>query len=1057
MKIAVAVASLLLVAALPVFADPNDIVVGSTATASIRAATSLTFAFTVDSGANRYMIVEVATGNGRDVSSVTYGGVGMTRFASEITPGTKDRVVMYEYVAPPSGTANVVITLAAGGGVNFCAGAIDFDNVNQSTPRRATAVNNSQTQPGQKSATISVTVASQTFDVVVDAAISSTGSIRLTAATDQAVEWNIDSNNGGGGGGETNLGCSVKGTPQYATSSTMTWTLSNQDLWAIIATSLIPAISPSEVRITSTSAEQDANNVVVSWKTTSEVHNLGFNVYRQTASGPLEKVNGVLIAGGAWQRARQAPEHTYRWRDTFSGGFVQYFVEDIDVHGVKTMHGPITPVMNTSAVTGGNTDTIADLGSIGGIFESPDGIGAPVYANATPTKQQISQQYDLASDVAAKIFVTTEGWTRVRKSDLVAAGFDPGTDPKSLSLFADGLEIPIAVSDGGDGSFDANDTIAFYGTGIDTPSTGAHAYWLVARKGRALRIAQATAAPPTTSAASNFPYAYQRIERTVYFAALINNGDRENFFGAVVSPWPVSEAVNARGFDGSAAASLDVVIQGASDGPHVVDVQFNGSDVGTMNLTFQQRQGATLTIPSSLIAAGTNTLTFTALGGDDDISVVESARLTYAHRYAADRDALKCTATGGSALAIDGFTLASVTALDITDPLHPAFVPLTTRANGATWTASLTVPGSGRRTILAFADDRVLAAAQIAPSVPSNWHDAKNAAQFVILSARPFIDAVKPLKTLRSSQGLSTVIVDVQDIYDEFGFGHRGTKPIRDFLAATRNWKVPPHYLLLAGDASFDPRNYFGWGAFDFVPSKAIPTTFLRAPSDDWFADFDDTGLPSIAIGRLPARTAADASAMVAKIINRTPSNTALLFSDGADADYDFASASAALVPLLPAGITPELHDFAQTSDARSDTIAAMNRGGLIANYIGHGSIEIWANYVYTTPDARAATNRVLPFVVDMECLNGYFHDIFTTSLGEGLMLNPNGGAVAVWASSGLTFPDGQNAMNRELYRQLFGGTNVIGDAILKAKAATNDLDVRKMWVLFGDPTMGLR
>jgi len=1057
-KTRIAASLLAAVIALPVFAvDPNEIAVGSTATAFIRNATSLTFSFTVDSGANRYMIVEVATGNGRDVSSVTYGGVAMTRFAAEVTPGTHDRVVMYETVAPPSGTANVVVTLAAGGGVNFCVGAIDFDNVNQSTPRRATAINSSAGLPGNKSTTMSVTVASQTFDAVVDAAISSTGSITLTAGTGQTVEWNIDSNSGAGGGGETNLGCSVKWTPEFATSSTMTWTLSGQDLWAIIATSLIPANAPTEARFVEASARQDAAGVVVTWKA-SERRNIGFNVYRQVAGGALEKINRALIAGAALRRATREPGNSYRWRDTIAGDrFVQYFVEDVDVHGVKTMHGPLTPVMTSGVITGGNTDTIADLGSVGGIFESPDGIGAPANAIATPTKQQISQQYDLAADAAAKIFVTTEGWTRVTKGELQAAGFDPGSDPKALALFADGVEIPIAVSDGGDGSFDANDAIAFYGSGIDTPSAGAHAYWLVSRKGHTLRIPSASSTAATLPSAPNFPYVYQRIERTIYFTALTNNGDGENFFGAIISPWPVSEPLNARGFDGSSPATLDVVIQGATDGPHTVDLQLNGADLGNVTLSFQQRLATTFSIPSALLAAGSNTLTFTALGGDDDISVVESARLTYPHRYAADRNALKCNAVGGTALTIDGFTVGNVTLLDVTDPLHPAFVPANVRANGATWSASLAVPGSGTRTILAFGSDRILPAAQIAPSVPSSWHDAKNSAQLLIISARPFIDAARALKTRRDSQGLATVIVDVQDLYDEFGFGHRGPKPIRDFLAATRGWKGPPRYVILLGDATFDPRNYLGLGSYDFVPTKAIATAFLRAPSDDWFADFDDTGLPSIALGRLPARTAADASAMIGKILNRTIGNNVLLVSDGADSDYDFAGAAAALIPLIPAGLSVEWHDFLQSSDPRSDTIAAMNRGALLVNYTGHGSEQIWDHYVYTTDDALAATNRVQPFVVDIDCLNGFFHEVYGNSLAEGLMLNPNGGAVAVWASSGLTFPDGQNAMDREIFRQLFGGTNVIGDAVLKAKAATFDLDVRKTWILFGDPSMPLR
>ena len=46
--------------------------------------------------------------------------------------------------------------------------------------------------------------------------------------------------------------------------------------------------------------------------------------------------------------------------------------------------------------------------------------------------------------------------------------------------------------------------------------------------------------------------------------------------------------------------------------------------------------------------------------------------------------------------------------------------------------------------------------------------------------------------------------------------------------------------------------------------------------------------------------------------------------------------------------------------------------------------------------------------------------------------------------------------MNQELYRWLFK-SKTIGEAMLKAKQAVTDSDVRRSWVLFGDPTMKLR
>jgi len=95
---------------------------------------------------------------------------------------------------------------------------------------------------------------------------------------------------------------------------------------------------------------------------------------------------------------------------------------------------------------------------------------------------------------------------------------------------------------------------------------------------------------------------------------------------------------------------------------------------------------------------------------------------------------------------------------------------------------------------------------------------------------------------------------------------------------------------------------------------------------------------------------------------------------------------------------------------------------------------------------------------VAMNCLNGYFQDPALDSLAEALLKSPAGGAVAVWASSAITFPDGQGPMNQEFYRQVFAIPNSrLGDAAVRAKAATFDLDARRTWILLGDPTMRMR
>jgi hypothetical protein len=98
------------------------------------------------------------------------------------------------------------------------------------------------------------------------------------------------------------------------------------------------------------------------------------------------------------------------------------------------------------------------------------------------------------------------------------------------------------------------------------------------------------------------------------------------------------------------------------------------------------------------------------------------------------------------------------------------------------------------------------------------------------------------------------------------------------------------------------------------------------------------------------------------------------------------------------------------------------------------------------------------PFVVTMDCFNGLFQDVYQTSLAESLLLAPNGGAIAVWGSSALTDSTPQFGMDEAVMQYLFANpAQTIGEATRNAKQGVTDPDVRRSWILFGDPSMKLK
>jgi Peptidase family C25 len=149
---------------------------------------------------------------------------------------------------------------------------------------------------------------------------------------------------------------------------------------------------------------------------------------------------------------------------------------------------------------------------------------------------------------------------------------------------------------------------------------------------------------------------------------------------------------------------------------------------------------------------------------------------------------------------------------------------------------------------------------------------------------------------------------------------------------------------------------------------------------------------------------------------------------------------------------------------AKSRLIEAIGRGQKVVNYTGHGSVNLWRGNLLTNEDALSLTNgERLPVFVMMTCLNGYFQDPALDSLAESLMKVERGGAVAVWASSGITEPDGQSLINQQAYRLIFNSDSatgrplLLGEAMMRAKAAVSNLDIRRTWILLGDPTMRIR
>ena len=480
----------------------------------------------------------------------------------------------------------------------------------------------------------------------------------------------------------------------------------------------------------------------------------------------------------------------------------------------------------------------------------------------------------------------------------------------------DGKEQAILVSGEEDRRFDATDSIEFYGTGQDTPFTDTRFHWLIegTRPGKRIKTKQGKNGE---SAPESFPYTVELKERTVYFAAL-KNGDTDNFFGAIVSSEGADQILNITNLDISTPgnALLEIALQGGTSEAHEVKIFVNDVEVMEMRFEDTAHEVISVALPQSLLLAGDNIVSLVARGGEGDVSVVDTIRLTYWHTYTAEQDSLFFPASAGQQVAINGFTSSGIRVVDITKPTQvQELTGVVVEMDGPGFTVRTGVTGGKNRTLLAFTEGAIKSPVSIEANHPSTWNKSSNRADLVIIAHQDFMDSLGPLKSLRESQGWSVALIDVQDLYDEFNYGAKNPQALKDFLQRARtSWKRPPQFVLLVGDASFDPRNYLGLGDFDFVPTKLIDTVSNETSSDDWFVDFKNTALPSIPVGRIPVRTAEEAALVVSKIIAYENveagawAGQVLALADKMDGEdpFDFEWASTEMESLLPVNVAVE-------------------------------------------------------------------------------------------------------------------------------------------------------
>jgi hypothetical protein len=520
---------------------------------------------------------------------------------------------------------------------------------------------------------------------------------------------------------------------------------------------------------------------------------------------------------------------------------------------------------------------------------------------------------------------------------------------------------------------------------------------------------------------------------------------------------------------------------------HHIIVTLNGTQIGDIKFDGKTYTTVQMTVPGSVFATypATNTLVFYGpmdLGLAYELVYIDWFELEFNNTYTAASNLLEFSysTTGSWKYQVGGFSSDQIKVFDVTNPLTPVQITGVVISGTGTYTAEFQDEVINSTRYWAGATSQLKSVTSIEQDTPSTLHASTNSADYIIITHTAFTNAANTLRTYREANGLRSVAVDVQDVYDEFSYGIIEATAIRDFLAfAYSNWVRPaPAYVVLFGDGNYDPKNYLKFNRTSYIPPYLLPVDpwIQETAGDNRYVTLSGNDvMPDMMLGRLAVNSAAEADTVVAKIIAYEHNSASsdwrrqfLAVADNADAAGYYNVISDNLINCcVPTTVTPTRVYYGVTHtdipSARSAVLAGY--GKYIVNYIGHGYSTGWASEsLLSISSIPSMSNGVQqPIALVMACLEGYYINPSSAqdSLAEVAARAVNKGSIASWSATGQGDAGGHDYLNRGFLNAVYSnGAQTVGVATQAGKQALFAIgaspDLLDTYLLFGDPALRL-
>ncbi|MFL6244478.1 MAG: C25 family cysteine peptidase [Thermoanaerobaculia bacterium] len=747
----------------------------------------------------------------------------------------------------------------------------------------------------------------------------------------------------------------------------------------------------------------------VAWATASEAGTVGFNLYREDGS----KVNDALIPAGRGH---------YEIDDRAMAQ--RYILEEITASGKVFRHGPV-----------------ASMHRIGPDADKTDHRAVRLKASA-----DANVSTDAAKTVAVMAGVRETGIVRVPFTEL-AARF--GTTAANIAKNAERGQLSVKTGGESVAHTATADAILFFGEKSDSIYSAERVYRIEQEKGLLMANVAAGA-----SNASLSVFDGQANVETDAFPATVLPLDPESdywFWDYLISGDPTlgrkTFTVTVPDVAETSGATLEVRLQGAlANAFHGARVKVNGVPVGELTWSSLEGKTSTLALPAGVLIDGANQVEIEgtlAPSAAFDIFYVDGFTVRY-KRFARPVDgAIEARLT--NAITAGPFTNAPVV-LDITKRLTPTLLTGGSLAGG---NVSMALPATTKSV---FAADQFITPASYRSAADASLKTPR--ADYIVIAPASMRSGAGALASLRQAEGMKTLLVDLEQIYDEFSHGMSTPHAIRAFVATAMKSSQKPQYIVLAGSGTVDYRGIA-------QSPGAVPPLMIKT-ADGLFAS-DVKLAEGVAVGRIPVTNNADLLAYVEKLRDHSASangNPIIFTADVADGETNFGAASDEAAQPLETRPHERFHIGELGAQATRD--ALLNRwtsGTPLVSWIGHGGLDqLGASGILTAGDAPSllAPGR-LPVLVAMTCTINRFEIGVAEPLGTALTRQADGGALAVWSATGLSNHEHARELQRTFMRLASARPELrVGDLVLQTLSA-HPSDTAGIYVLLGDPAVTMQ